>query len=92
MMANKQFQFIKNKVNSILGISLKDGIIVKLILFVLALALLILLILLPLHCVEKKKSNNKAKKVNKNTKEEKNKGETVANLDSFVPKIVEESK
>lgn len=79
-------------VNSILGVSLKDGIIVKLILFVLALALLILLILLPLHCVEKKKSNNKAKKVNKNTKEEKNKGETVANLDSFVPKIVEEPK
>lgn len=72
-------------VNSILGTTLKDGIIVKLILFVLALTLLLLIILLPLQ-----KGNTKDKK-NLKSKKDKVKDE-VKEVNTLISSITSEVK
>lgn len=79
-------------VNSILGLTLKDGIIVKLILFVLALTLLLLLILLPLQIKESKtKDKKKDIKAKKEQIKEKVKDE-VKEVDALISSISSEIK
>lgn len=79
-------------INSILGTTLKDGIIVKLILFVLGLTLLLLLILLPLQMKENK---NKDKKKNIKAKKEEIKEKVkdeVKEVDTLISSITSEVK
>lgn len=79
-------------INSILGTTLKDGIIVKLILFVLGLTLLLLLILLPLQMKENK---TKDKKKNIKTKKEQIKEKVkdeVKEVDTLISSITSEVK